>query len=407
MASTASAQPVDALEPTLALVLKETGKFFRATQSNNTRQIGVARIALSQTIPSANLRFHDALDDLETEIIRAKSVFERDLSTIRTKRAERERAAAGLLKTRSPGRVVKGVKSNASSSKAGAPVAPGLGTQEALEKPPPTAKGDVKDEPQTIEPESVAVPTTVTNNINVTGDTVKPEPFSIPDSLPQDPNEPKGLAISLDQTQSTSAPAHPPKTDQERSNGPDDVSLQSDAVPPNLSSADFESMFEDSELPGASDEINFDLAFPGDNANDPTGLMDASAFENIPVANAENAEVPNLPNLGSADEDLTTLLPGLENYVNDSNDFQLSDMPGANLFDSNKNGNSLKADDDKPSFANQGDGNSHDMPLFNQPIIESSFEDMFGLDSYMNGTGDDELGGTGDFDEDWFKTDAL
>ena len=37
--------------------------------------------------------------------------------------------------------------------------------------------------------------------------------------------------------------------------------------------------------------------------------------------------------------------------------------------------------------------------------LESSFEDLFGIDSYMNGTGDDELGG--DFDEDWFKADGI
>ena len=75
---------VDSLEPTLALVvctiqspstapyscpqLKETGKFFRATQSNDSGHVAIASTAISQAIPSANLRLHDALDDLETEI---------------------------------------------------------------------------------------------------------------------------------------------------------------------------------------------------------------------------------------------------------------------------------------------------------------------------------------------------
>ena len=109
------------------------------------------------------------------------------------------------------------------------------------------------------------------------------------------------------------------------------------------------------------------------------------------------------------DEDLTTLLPGLENYVNDSNDFQLPDMPGSNLFDSNNNGNSLKPDEQNLSGMNQGEdgGNRQDMPRFNAPMIESSFEDMFGLDSYMHGTGEEELGGTGQFDDAWFNTDGL
>ncbi|KAI4252201.1 MAG: hypothetical protein L6R35_007589, partial [Caloplaca aegaea] len=79
-----------------------TGKFFRAARSQDARQLGIAKAAISQAIPAANLRFHDALDDIEVEIIRAKSVFERDLSSIRAKRAARERVAAGLLKPKSP-----------------------------------------------------------------------------------------------------------------------------------------------------------------------------------------------------------------------------------------------------------------------------------------------------------------
>ncbi|KAL8993890.1 MAG: hypothetical protein Q9169_006009 [Polycauliona sp. 2 TL-2023] len=394
--------PVDSLEPTLALVLKETGKFFRATQSNDARQVGIARMAICQTIPSANLRFHDVLDDLETEIIRAKSVFERDLSTIRTKRAERERAAAGILRARNNSGVVK---SNAStgSPKVAPAAAPQPETQKAHEQPPPSAEDDMKGERGMTEPDPLTVPKLVPDTTDVISGTIKTEPFSIPESLPQDPNEPKGLAISLDQTPSAPAPTDPPKTEPETTNVPDDVSLQMDAVPPNLSSADFESMFEDSELPGASDEINFDLAFPSDNANDPTGLMHASTFDDLPL---NSTETPANPNLGSAGEDLTTLLPGLENYVNDSNDFQLSDIPGANLFDNSHNDNSVKAEDN-PSFSIQGNSNAQDIPTFNPPVIESSFEDMFGMDSYMNGTGDDELGGTADFDEDWFKTDAM
>ncbi|KAL8751302.1 MAG: hypothetical protein Q9199_006515 [Rusavskia elegans] len=346
------------------------------------------------------MRFHDALDDLETEIV-PKSVFERDLSTIRTKRAERERAAAGTLKPRSPSGIVKSTAPKGSPKVASA-AAPEPEKQVAHKEPPPTASNDWKEEPKAADPEPVGVAKPVPDNTDVTIETVKTEPFSIPNSLPQDPNEPKGLAISLDQTPSTSAPADPPKAEPETSGAPTDVSSQIDAIPPNLSSADFESMFEDSELPGANDGIDFDLAFPSDNANEPTGPMDPSAFANLPMGDNETT---GNPNLGSVDEDLATLLPGLENYVNGSNDFQLSDMPSSKLFESNNNDDSLKPDD--PSVMNQGDCNRQDMPTFNAPMIESSFEDMFGLDSYMNGTGDDELGGTGDFDEDWFKADGM
>ncbi|KAL8894252.1 MAG: hypothetical protein Q9192_004483 [Flavoplaca navasiana] len=343
----------------------------------------------------------DSLEPTLALVVRAKSVFERDLSSIRMKRAERERAAAGSFKSRSPSGIVK--TSPSKNSPDLAPAVPSKSEkQEVHEEPPPTLGNDLKEEPKTAEPEPNTAANPSSDNNYVTEDTVCLEPFSIPDSLPQDPNEPKGLAISIDQAPSASAPADPPKPEP-MADEPKDASMQIDAIPPNLSSADFESMFEDSELPGANDEIDFDLAFPNDNANDPTGLIDASAFDNMAITHTEPA---NNANLGSADEDLATLLPGLENYVTDSNDFQLPDMPNSQLFDDNNDG-SQKPTDGNPSLMNQGDGDRQDMSTFNPPMIESSFEDMFGLDSYMNGTGDDELGGTGDFDEDWFKTDGM
>lgn len=318
------------------------------------------------------------------------------------KRAQRERLAAGIFKTRSPSGVVK-----TSPSKHSPKLAPAVPSkpeeQEVHEEPPPTSGNDLMEEPKTTEPEPNTVANLTFDNNDVTENTVRTEPFSIPDSLPQDPNEPKGLAISIDQAPSTSATADPAKPEPAMAADPDEASLQIDAIPPNLSSADFESMFEDSELPGANDEIDFDLEFPSDNANDPTALMDASAFDNMAMTHTEPA---GNPNLGSADEDLATLLPGLENYVTDSNEFQLPNMSGSQLFDDH-NDDSQKPTDGNPALGNQGEGNKQDTSTFNQPMIESSFEDMFGLDSYMNGTGDDELGGTGDFDEDWFKTDGM
>ena len=285
---------------------------------------------------------------------------------------------------------------------------PGSMGQAANEMPESTAGHNVTEEQVKDEPELIAVSKPSPEKVEGTGDTVETEPFSIPQSLPQDPNAPKGLAISLDQAVSVSASAGPTKIEPGTTNALSVVSMQINATPPNLSNADFESMFEDSELPVANHEIDFDLAFPSDNARDSPGLMDASAFESLPMANTEGMGNANIE---TADEDLTALLPGLENYVNDSNDFQLPEMPGSNLFDSNSNRSSKP--DDNPPVMGKGEGNRQDAPTSNPPMIESNFDDLFGLDSYMNGTGDDELGGTGnmgevgDFDEDWFKTDGM
>ncbi len=104
----------------------------------------------------------------------------------------------------------------------------------------------------------------------------------------------------------------------------------------------------------------------------------------------------------TANEDLTALLPGLENYVNGSNDFSSLTNLGGDLFTSSQ-GNNVTI---PTSLSAAGDVSAAQLaPPAQQAPIESSFEDMFGLDSYMNGTGDDELGG--DFDEDWFKSEGI
>ncbi|KAL8727236.1 MAG: hypothetical protein Q9166_006200 [cf. Caloplaca sp. 2 TL-2023] len=399
--------PVDLLEPTLALVLKETGKFFLASHSSDSRQVGLAKIAISQAIPAANLRFHDALDDIETEIIRAKSVFERDLSSIRTKRAERERAAAGIVKTRSPNGIVKS-STPKGSPKVATTIIPLPAESEAQQKPEATASDKVTEIPVAEGPVCIEDQKPSLEKDDTNTDTVITEPFSIPQSLPKDPDEPKGLAISLDQAPSGTEPAASTKPESREINTVADVPVQTNDMPPDLSNADFESMFEDPDL-GANDEIDFDLAFPNESANDPSDLLDASAFTNIPMDNLANIGTQNN---ATASEDLTTLLPGLENYVNDNNDFQLPNLSGSNILDNSNDNNATNAVN-IPTTTEAGDDQKQQAQAANAPITESSFEDMFGLGSYMDGTGDDELGGTGnmgevgDFDEDWFNTDGM
>lgn len=279
--------------------------------------------------------------------------------------------------------------------------------QELNQKPQATARNDITEIPLSQEPISDVEPKLSPKKPENAVATLNTEPFSIPQSLPQDPDVPKGLAISLGQDPVPFAPAALTKPEAGDIDFLADSSKSSTAPAPNLSNADFESMFDEPELRGGGDEIDFDIAFPTDSVNDPTNLLDPSAFENLPLGNPDNTGTHNT---APTDEDLTTLLPGLENYVNDSNDFQLPDMAGPNFLGGNNNEPIANTN---PEIANIGDGNKQQSQMANAPMIESSFEDMFGLDSYMNGTGDDELGGTGnmgevgDFDEDWFKTDGM
>ncbi|KAL8689799.1 MAG: hypothetical protein Q9218_004604, partial [Villophora microphyllina] len=317
----------------------------------------MSKAAIAQVIPAANLRFHEALDDIEMEIVsrihlllrflllnssqlRAKSVFERDLSSIRAKRAERERAAAGILKARSPKAITKNVSSKGSP-------------QEDLKKSqlPTPAEGQPSTEAAAGDdnldismmdgPASPAKPNGLPDYADTTAtDAIKTEPFTLPQELPKDPEQPKGLAISLAQEPATTTKPDPETTDitpgqlpKEEAPTPKDNSSLEDT-------ADFDSMFND---PDATDEIDFDLAFPStDDAqhdpipppntirdltstNDNNNFLDDSAFENISLAPA--TEQQNAANVGTGgdEEDISSLLPGLENYVNGTgHDFSAS-----------------------------------------------------------------------------------
>lgn len=241
-----------------------------------------------------------------------------------------------------------------------------------------------------------------------TADPINNEPFSIPSELSEDPKQPKGLAISLDQ------PPDPPTS------VPPGLKAENDAEPPpmeqtsqppsnaDFQDAEFESMFNDTNLPESTDDLNFDLNFSTEDANGNSDLLDPSAFQNISLPTSDNIGDPSNQ---TANEDLTTLLPGLENYVNDSNGFSLTNVPGINTDFLNTDGNG-NLNNPPGGSSMGGDGTTMNTAVEPTAPIESSFEDMFGLDSYMNGTGDDELGGTGnigevgDFDDSWFKADG-
>ncbi|KAI4170619.1 MAG: hypothetical protein LQ343_004851 [Gyalolechia ehrenbergii] len=403
----ATRHPTDSMEAVLALVLKETGKFFRASQSGDSRQISAAKAAISQTIPAANNNFHEALDDIEIEIIKAKSVFERDLSSIRAKRAARERAAAGIPHAKAPNGIMKEDTPNVTPNQN--EVVADQTNQDQPEQKAHGANGiSTADMSMTDEPILTNGHNSSPKNTEIT-DTTKTESLSIPSELPEDPEKPKGLAISPAQ------PPTPPTTVPPNLKTANDADLPSNdrtSQPPSsagLPDAEFESMFNDTNLPDSTNDLNFDLNFSTEDANGSSDLLDASAFQNIALPNGDAMGDTSNP---TANEDLTTLLPGLENYVNGSHDFAITSLPDMNADFLNSNGN---GDTNSIPGASSTAGDGTTMQAAAEPTapIESSFEDMFGLDSYMNGTGDDELGGTGnmgevgDFDESWFKADGM
>ena len=240
-----------------------------------------------------------------------------------------------------------------------------------------------------------------------TNEEIKAEPFRIPQNLTEDSDQPKGLAITFDERPSVSAPA-PGNLKPESKESALQGSKHETPVSASLQDADFDSMFNDTNLPSTTDDIDFNLAFSTDDGAARTDLLNESAFQDISMP-AVGGDFNT--NATTANEDITDLLPGLENYVNGGNDFTAS-IPDMSISEVHNNYNGIPpaAKSDPTAKNSVGD----QVPSSSDPTttvaakapIESSFEDMFGIDSYMNGTGDDEMGGAGgvgDFDEDWFN----
>lgn len=308
---------------------------------------------------------------------------ERDLSLLRKKRLERERIANGL---------------KAQTSPEDATVVPELNENGPLETSPANltaqSSGETKEEDTVMvdsalevdfiessdKQQAEAPPNKEGDNKNITSD----------QGMPQDAENSMGLAITMPADSKTEV-AEPTKSPEKRFSGSTPVA----EVPLDSSAADldFESMFNDTDLTGGDDAMNFGLDFASD-GNQNQDVLNDSTFANIEIGNAD------MSNLGATtSEDINTLLPGLESYVNAGADFSNINIPVAST---------LPETSQVPPVGTVGAPAQVSIP----PVVaDSSLDDLFGSGDFsMDGTGDDGLG-TGtfgdleDFDEDWFKTD--
>ena len=311
---------------------------------------------------------------------------ERDLAAIRARRAERERAA-GAAKVRQ----VSPVPDERPTELSG---------ELSLPKPAPVAEPSEENQ-DTIMTDEAPKPDPV-DSTNLTGEG-NPEPSagqeanSEPQEAPSETRPSPEMSTSTDPLPSTDEQVDAPETTQEPSTTANDPSTAMEMpTAAELQDADFESMFNDVEGTNADNDINFDLDFSAD-ANMGQDLINDSAFGDITATNN------GLIDLNAAsNEDINTLLPGLENYVHDGDEFAMLDMPPATSMA----GNAGLPQATTAGNVNMGDGMAEAAP------VESNFDDMFfgSGDFTMGGTedgdmGDDGIGDFGDFDEAWFKTD--
>ena len=311
--------------------------------------------------------------------LQAKAVMERDLSLLRKKRIERERIANGLKAQPSPEDAV---------------AIPQPNENRPSEIP---ANNTAQDAGETKDEDTVMVDSTL--ELDFVGPEDKPQAEAHPikdgdnitsdQGMPQDAENSMGLAITMPVDSATET-AEPPKSPEKKSSG----ATPAAEVPLDTGTADldFESMFNDTDLTGGDDAMDFGLDFSSD-ANLNQDVLNDSAFANMEMSNAD------MPNLGATtSEDINTLLPGLENYVNAGTDFSNINISVAPSLPETSQGASV--------------GTVSAPAQVSAPPVDanSSLDDLFGSGDFsIDGTGDDGMG-TGtfgdleDFDEEWFKT---
>ncbi|KAH7127685.1 hypothetical protein EDB81DRAFT_889475 [Dactylonectria macrodidyma] len=90
MASSNTQDPLDVLQLMVNDVLVQTGKALRASRKDGQGNVAQVHGSLQSKLPDTIRTFHSALDDLENEILRAKSVLLRDLTQIQERKQQQE-----------------------------------------------------------------------------------------------------------------------------------------------------------------------------------------------------------------------------------------------------------------------------------------------------------------------------
>lgn len=289
---------------------------------------------------------------------------ERDLALIRSKRAERDRAA-GLLKTLKPNEnpIVKAEEVGSLDLKA-------LGKESETKEREDVVMVDSPLEPLAKE----------TLKINTSTKPLKPG-LENPDLVGRGIGQAAKASMTID----TQKPSSPDAAKKEQVL-PDQ--LMETPTTANLGDSAFESMFNDTDNPDGDDMIDFDFS-AGATLNQQ--ILNETAFDNVVV---NNREIQNLDT--TSNEDINSLLPGLENHLDAANNMPTVIQAAASVL--NNNANSTVA---APTSAPQG---------FETAPTESNFDDLFSSSEFIEGTGDFNMTTEGNLDElgdfdDWWRSD--
>ena len=321
-----------------------------------------------------NIQIYQSTDIIK---LKAKAVFERDLALLRAKRAERERAAgASRLRISNEDRF-DAEHSGAKAAKSEEPVENAVVDNFKPEDDVGMIEHTAADEKSRPHPEE---------------DQVSPNNEEAKTELPQaikDLSEPAKTVPPTASTSQAQTPLRGFDVDKVDSNNTSQIA-----------DVDFDSMFADTGAPNNNEPLNFDIDFTTD-----TGMSQDLLQDNPFGDMTSNNDFTTTSN-----ENIDSLMPGIENYVNAhttgnvSDNFTMLDL-SANSAVFDNSASSKPVPDAEIDFTNIDA--AADTGMMEAPPADSTFDDLFFDDSGDLGMGDGDISGDfGDFDDNWFKSDG-
>ena len=286
---------------------------------------------------------------------------ERDLRLISKQRAEKDRAN-GIIENPSPLKETDETIPN-----------------DATDQPDAMLIDIPERSPGPLEGASEKAPEPTSEGLNegdlTATDDANQETLITDQQMPQDSENSMGLAITIP-SDDVIKDLEQPKTPEKPSNSvpPNDAAIEM----PETVDLDFESMFNDTDPKAIDDTLNFDFGL----STDPPMTQDIPNDNSFNDINMDNIDMTNIP--ATTNEDIDSLLPGVENYLDTDIDFSNISIPPATAIPETSQSTVL------------------DTTVVSAPptattepaAADTSFEDnFFGLGSFeMGETGGDELG---------------
>ena len=348
-------------------VLEQTGRLFVDASKGNTGSATAHGIRLKQIVPGATRGFHEALDELESELFVAKAVMRRDLVNFRNQQSaqtngvEPEKAVETAEDKADVDMVDAG--DAATEEPSGKETAPeNVMLEEASPKEPSTTKLDNEMEEET-----------------------KPTPRAS-----GEPAASSDLHIDTDQPNQQSA-ANASATD------PGTAGTQN---------IDFDSLFNDSDNAATNDDSKSQTPKAIEDSQ-PTGTgEDQNTSQQEPDFSFESLNAQNPSDNDGKQEDISSLLPGLESYANaEENDLQMGDFSAneSQQQQQQKAGGAQDQSQQQDQAQNQGSGLEQEGEQ-----RDTTFDDIMNFGDFdlgALGSGDNNFGEGDDsrFDDNFFN----